>query len=162
MLRDFYSFGIDVLNAYGLTETTGGAFLNRPGKIVFGSVGPPLPGVEARIVNEHVVEEGKPKAGEIAIRGAIVMKGYWNRPEATSEVLRDGWLYTGDLGYFDSGGNLFITGRSKEVIVLANGKNIYPEEIETHYLQSPLCEGDLCDGAGGAARAIPPRSDCMA
>src|ERR1019366_6732262 len=103
---------------------------------VFGSVGPPLPGVEARIVDAHEVEEGRPMAGEIAIRGAVVMKGYWNRPQASSEVLRDGWLYTGDLGYFDSGGNLFITGRRKEVIVLANGKNIYPEEVETHYLQS--------------------------
>ncbi|HTR26769.1 MAG TPA: AMP-binding protein [Terriglobales bacterium] len=141
--RDFYSFGIDVLNAYGLTETSGGAFVNRPGKVMFGSVGPPLPGVEARVVNEEIVEEGMPRVGEIAIRGAIVMKGYWNRPEATAEVLRDGWLYTGDLGHFDSGGNLFITGRRKEVIVLANGKNIYPEEIETHYLQSPLVK-EIC------------------
>ena len=141
--RDFYAFGIDVLNAYGLTETTGGAFLNRPGQVVFGSVGPPLPGVEARIVDAREMEEGAPKAGEIAIRGAIVMKGYWNRPEATSEVLRDGWLYTGDLGYFDSGGNLFITGRRKEVIVLANGKNIYPEEVEAHYLQSPYVK-EIC------------------
>jgi long-chain acyl-CoA synthetase len=64
------------------------------------------------------------------------MKGYWNRPDATAEILRDGWLYTGDLGYFDSGGNLVITGRRKEVIVLANGKNVYPEEIENHYLQA--------------------------
>jgi len=134
--RDFYSFGIDVLNAYGLTETTGGAFLNPPGHIVFGSVGKPFPGVEARIIDPKPVEEGAPPAGEIAIHGAIVMKGYWNRPEATAEVLRDGWLYTGDLGYFDSGGNLFITGRRKEVIVLANGKNVYPEEIEAHYLQA--------------------------
>jgi len=141
--RDFYSFGIDVLNAYGLTETTGGAFLNRPGHIVFGSVGQPFPGVEGRIVDPQEVEEGKPKAGEIAIRGALVMKGYWNRPEATAEVLRDGWLYTGDLGYFDPGENLFITGRRKEVIVLANGKNVYPEEIETHYLQSPLVK-EIC------------------
>ncbi|MFZ3263303.1 MAG: AMP-binding protein, partial [Terriglobales bacterium] len=155
--RDFYSFGIDVLNAYGLTETTGGAFLNRPGKIVFGSVGPPLPGVEARIVDEHVVEEGRPKAGEIAIRGALVMKGYWNRPQATSEVLRDGWLYTGDLGYFDSVGNLFITGRSKEVIVLANGKNVYPEEIETHYLKSPYVK-EICVMAL-EARAGDPTSE---
>jgi long-chain acyl-CoA synthetase len=134
--RDFYSFGIDVLNAYGLTETTGGAFLNPPGHIVFGSVGKPFPGVEARIVDPKPIEEGATPVGEIAIRGAIVMKGYWNRPEATAEVLRDGWFYTGDLGYFDSGGNLFITGRRKEVIVLANGKNVYPEEIETHYLQA--------------------------
>jgi long-chain acyl-CoA synthetase len=84
-----------------------------------------------------------PPAGEIAIRGAIVMKGYWNRPDATAEVLRDGWLYTGDLGYFDSGGNLFITGRRKEVIVLANGKNVYPEEIEAHYLQAPYVK-EIC------------------
>jgi long-chain acyl-CoA synthetase len=141
--RDFYSFGIDVLNAYGLTETTGGAFLNPPGHIVFGSVGRPFPGVEAKIVDPQPVEEGAPPAGEIAIRGAIVMKGYWNRPEATAEVLRDGWFYTGDLGYFDSGGNLFITGRRKEVIVLANGKNVYPEEIEAHYLQAPYVK-EIC------------------
>ena len=137
--RDFYSFGIDVLNAYGLTETTGGALLNTPGHIVFGSVGRPFPGVEGRIVADKVDPQAEPDApptGEIAIRGAIVMKGYWNRPDATAEVLRDGWLYTGDLGYFDSGGNLFITGRRKEVIVLANGKNVYPEEVEVHYLQA--------------------------
>jgi long-chain acyl-CoA synthetase len=142
--RDFYSFGIDVLNAYGLTETTGGAFINPPGRrIVFGSVGRPFPGVEAKIVDPQPVEEGAPAAGEIAIRGAIAMKGYWNRPEATAEVIRDGWLYTGDLGYFDSGGNLFITGRRKEVIVLANGKNVYPEEIEAHYLQAPYVK-EIC------------------
>jgi long-chain acyl-CoA synthetase len=141
--RDFYSFGIDVLNAYGLTETTGGAFLNPPGHIVFGSVGKPFPGVEARIVDPQPIEEGAPAAGEIAIRGAIVMRGYWNRPEATAEVLRDGWLYTGDLGYFDSGGNLFITGRRKEVIVLANGKNVYPEEVENHYLQAQYVK-EIC------------------
>ncbi len=134
--RDFYSFGIDVLNAYGLTETTGGAFMTPPGHMVFGSVGKPFPGVEAKIGGPQPMTEGVSPVGEIAIRGAIVMKGYWNRPEATSEVLREGWLYTGDLGYFDSRGNLFITGRRKELIVLANGKNIYPEEIETHYLQA--------------------------
>jgi long-chain acyl-CoA synthetase len=141
--RDFYSFGIDVLNAYGLTETTGGAFINPPGHVVFGSVGRPFPGVEARIVDPKPVEEDSVPAGEIAIRGAIVMKGYWNRPEATAQVLRDGWFYTGDLGYFDSDGNLFITGRRKEVIVLANGKNVYPEEIEAHYLQAQYVK-EIC------------------
>jgi long-chain acyl-CoA synthetase len=141
--RDFYSFGIDILNAYGLTETSGGAFVNVPGKIVIGSVGPPLPGVEAKIVDPQPIEEGGQPAGEIAIRGALVMKGYWKRPEATEAALRDGWLYTGDLGYVDSGGNLFITGRRKEVIVLANGKNVYPEEIEAHYQQSPLVK-EIC------------------
>jgi long-chain acyl-CoA synthetase len=147
--RDFYSFGIDVLNAYGLTETSGGIFINPPGqRIVFGSVGQPFPGVEAKIVEEKIVglqpaEEGTTPVGEIAIRGALVMKGYWNRPEATAEALRDGWLYTGDLGYFDSGGNLFITGRCKEVIVLANGKNVYPEEVEAHYLQAQYVK-EIC------------------
>ncbi len=141
--RDFYSFGIDVLNAYGLTETTGGAFLNPPGHIVFGSVGPPLPGVEAKIIDPKPAEDGAEPVGEIAIRGAIVMKGYWKRPEATAEVLHDGWLYTGDLGYFDSGGNLFITGRRKEVIVLANGKNVYPEEVEAHYLKAQYVK-EIC------------------
>ena len=141
--RDFYSFGIDVLNAYGLTETTGGAFINPPGHVVFGSVGRPFPGVEAKIVDPKPVEDGAPPAGEIAIRGAIIMKGYWNRPQATAEVLRDGWFYTGDLGYFDSSGNLFITGRRKEVIVLANGKNVYPEEIEAHYLHAPYVK-EIC------------------
>ncbi len=147
--RDFYSFGIDVLNAYGLTETSGGAFLNPPGEpIVFGSVGKSFPGVEARIVADKTADaqppdDDTPPSGEIALRGAIVMKGYWNRPDATAAVLRDGWFYTGDLGYFDSGGNLFITGRRKEVIVLANGKNIYPEEVEAHYLQAPLIK-EIC------------------
>ena len=71
------------------------------------------------------------------------MKGYWNRPDATADVLKDGWLHTGDLGYFDAHGNLFITGRKKEVIVLSNGKNIYPEEIEAHYLKSPYIK-EIC------------------
>ncbi|MGB8775099.1 MAG: AMP-binding protein [Terriglobales bacterium] len=142
--RDFYSFGLDVLNAYGLTETSGGAFMNPPGRaLVFGSVGRPFPGVEAKIVDPQPIEPGAQPAGEIALRGAIVMKGYWNRPQATAEVLRDGWFYTGDLGYFDSGGNLFITGRRKEVIVLANGKNVYPEEVEVHYLQAPYVK-EIC------------------
>ena len=141
--RDFYSFGIDVLNAYGLTETTGGAFINPPGQVVFGSAGQPFPGVEAKIVDAKAEEEGETASGEIAIRGAIVMKGYWNRPGPTAEVLRDGWFYTGDLGYFDSRGNLFITGRRKEVIVLANGKNVYPEEIEAHYLQAKFVK-EIC------------------
>ena len=141
--RDFHDFGIDLLNAYGLTETSAAAFLNRPGHVVIGSVGPPLPTVESRILDPQPSEEAGQPVGEILIRGAIVMKGYWNRPDATAEALKDGWLYTGDLGYFDSGGNLFITGRRKELIVLANGKNIYPEEIEAHYLTSPFIK-EIC------------------
>jgi long-chain acyl-CoA synthetase len=134
---DFYALGIDVLQAYGLTETSGAAFANSPRDNVIGSVGQALKGVEAKIVDAHQ-EDGGPSVGEVALRGAIVMKSYWSRPDATAAVMRDGWFLTGDLGYFDGRGNLFLTGRKKEVIVLGNGKNIYPEEIEAHYLKSPF------------------------
>jgi len=140
--HDFHDLGIDILQAYGLTETCGGAFVTPPGDIAIGSVGRPLPGNEGRILNPEPQEEGPP-VGEIAIRGPIVMKGYWNREDATAAVLQDGWLHTGDLGYMDAKGNLFITGRRKEVIVLSNGKNVYPEEIESHYLQSPFIK-EMC------------------
>ena len=140
--HDFYALGIDVLQAYGLTETSGGAFVTDPRNNVIGSVGKPLPGVQGKIIDPQPQEDGPP-AGEIAIHGAIVMKGYWKRPDATSAVLREGWLYTGDLGYFDKHGNLFITGRRKEVIVLSNGKNVYPEEIEAQYLKSPYIK-EIC------------------
>lgn len=132
--RDFHAFGIDILQAYGLTETCGGAFVTPPGNIVIGSVGPPLPGVEGKIVDPQPQEDGQ-EVGEVAIRGPIVMKGYWNRPDATAAVLKDGWFHSGDLGYFDARGNLFITGRQKDVIILSNGKNVYPEEIEASYLK---------------------------
>ena len=134
--KDFYDLGIDVLQAYGLTETTAAVFANSPGNNVIGSVGKAMKGVEAKIVDPQPQEDGGPATGEVALHGAVVMKGYWNRTDATAEVLRDGWFFTGDLGYFDSKGNLFLTGRKKEVIVLSNGKNIYPEEVETHYLKS--------------------------
>jgi len=141
--EDFYALGIDVLQAYGLTETAGGAFATKPDDNVIGSVGQPLRGVEARIVDPQS-EPGLPQpVGEIAIRGRLVMKGYWKRPDATAAVLQDGWLHTGDLAYFDAGGNLFITGRKKEIIVLSNGKNIYPEEVEAHYLKSSYIK-EIC------------------
>ncbi len=149
--RDFYSLGIDVLQAYGLTETCGGAFVNPPDHNVIGSVGRPLKGVEAKIVDPQASDDGSPASGEIILRGPIVMKGYWNRPDATADVLKDGWLYTGDLGYLDERSNLFITGRKKEVIILANGKNIYPEEIEAHYLQSPFIKEMCVMGMEGTA-----------
>ncbi len=133
----FHDLGIDVLQAYGLTETTAAVFANSPDDNEIGSVGKAMKGVEAKIVDPQP-QEDSPDAGEVAIRGAVVMKGYWNRPDATAAVLRDGWFLTGDLGYFDSRGHLFLTGRKKEVIVLSNGKNVYPEEIETHYLKSPF------------------------
>ena len=141
--RDFQALGIDVLQAYGLTETTGAACANSPTNNVIGSVGPPLNGVEIRIDNPQLQEGMTQPVGEILICGAIVMKGYWNRPDATAAALKDGWLYTGDLGYLDARGNLFITGRNKEVIVLSNGKNVYPEEVEAHYLKSPFVK-EIC------------------
>jgi long-chain acyl-CoA synthetase len=138
---DFHDLGIDVLQAYGLTETTACVFANSPTNNVIGSIGKALKGVEGKVVyaidDQQSQEDGGPAAGEVALRGAVVMKGYWNRPDATAAVLRDGWFYTGDLGYFDANGNLFLTGRKKELIVLSNGKNIYPEEVEAHYLKSP-------------------------
>ncbi|MGA8429411.1 MAG: AMP-binding protein [Candidatus Sulfotelmatobacter sp.] len=136
--HDFHDLGIDILQAYGLTETTAAVFANSPGDVVIGSVGKAMKGVEAQIVQPQAQEDGGPAVGEVALRGKVVMKGYWKRPDATAAVLQDGWFYTGDLGYFDSHNNLFLTSRKKEVIVLSNGKNVYPEEIETHYLKSPF------------------------
>ncbi len=138
--RDFHALGFEILQAYGLTETTGGALVTPPEANVIGSIGKPLPGVEAKIINSEPGENG---AGEIAIRGPIVMKGYYQRPEATAEVIRDGWLHTGDLGYRDAAGNFFITGRKKEIIILSSGKNVYPEEIESYYLKSPWIK-EIC------------------
>ena len=135
--EDFYALGIDVLQAYGLTETTAAVFVNSPNDNVIGSVGTAMKGVEGKIIDPQPPEDGGPAVGEVALRGAVVMKGYWNRPDATAAVLREGWFLTGDLGYFDARGHLFLTGRKKEVIVLSNGKNVYPEEIEGHYLKSP-------------------------
>jgi long-chain acyl-CoA synthetase len=149
--RDFHALGIDILQAYGLTETSAAAFATMPGDNVIGSVGKPLAGVDGKIVDPQPQEDGGIAVGEIAVRGAIVMKGYWNRLDATAAVLRDGWLYTGDLGYFDADGNLFITGRRKEIIVLSNGKNVYPEEVEAHYLKSPYISEIVVMGLEGRA-----------
>ena len=149
--HDFYDLGIDVLQAYGLTETTAAACVTSPTNNVIGSVGPPLDGVEITIDNPESQDQPQP-VGEILIRGATVMKGYWKRPDATVAAVKDGWLYTGDIGYLDGDGNLFITGRKKEVIILSNGKNVYPEEIEAHYLKSPfikeICVLGLEEGPG--------------
>ena len=142
--RDFYALGFDLLQAYGLTETTGGAFCTPPDDNAIGSIGRPLPGVESKLVNAKAADDGSGNSiGEIAMRGPIVMKGYYKRPDATSAVLKDGWFYSGDLAYADARGNYFITGRAKELIVLSSGKNIYPEEIEGYYLKSPWIK-EIC------------------
>ncbi len=156
--RTFCRLGFNLMQAYGLTECSGAATITRTGDARIDSVGPPMPGVEVRILaGDDQEPAGREKAdGEILIRGPIVMKGYHDRPDANAETLRDGWLHTGDLGYFDTSGRLYVTGRKKEVIVLANGKNIYPEEIEAHYLQSPFIK-DIC--VIGAARPGEPASE---
>lgn len=140
--RDIHALGFQMLQAFGMTETTSGCFCTPPANNVIGSIGPPLPGLQAKLVNTKVDENGH-LVGEIALAGPTMMKGYYNRPEATAEVLKDGWLYTGDLGYTDAKGNYFITGRAKDVIILSSGKNIYPEEIESYYLRSPWIK-ELC------------------
>ncbi len=142
--RDLYRMGFNILQAYGLTECSGAATVTRPGDPHIESVGQPLPGVEVRILDEP----GQPgdrehEDGEVLIKGPIVMAGYHNRPDANATTLKDGWLHSGDLGYLDARGRLHITGRRKDVIVLASGKNIYPEEIEAYYLQSPLVK-EIC------------------
>ncbi|HUA14118.1 MAG TPA: AMP-binding protein [Verrucomicrobiae bacterium] len=167
--RDFHDLGIDVMQALGLTETAAAIYVTAPDDIVIGSCGKAMKGVEGRIVDPQAQEEGGPAVGELAVRGPMVMKGYWNRPDATAAVLRDGWFYTGDLGYFDSRGNLFLTGRKKEVIVLSNGKNVYPEEIEAHYLKSPYIkemavvglEGKPGDGGDRLHAVVVPNFDVL-
>jgi len=131
--RDLVRLGFDIRQAYGLTETSGAATVTHSGDLEIGHVGPPMPGVEVKVAPAGAGEDG-----EILIRGPIVMPGYYRRPDVNAVVLADGWLHTGDLGFVDAKGRVHITGRSKEVIVLASGKNIYPEEIEAHYARSPF------------------------
>jgi long-chain acyl-CoA synthetase len=166
---DFHDLGIDVLQAYGLTETTAAVFANSPSNNVIGSVGKAMKGVEVRISDSQPSDDSGPAVGEVVLRGAVVMKGYWNRSDATAAVLRECWLYTGDLGYFDSDGNLFLTGRKKELIVLSNGKNIYPEEVEAHYAKSTYIkelavvgiEGKGAEGGDRLHAVIVPNFDVL-
>lgn len=141
--RDLYDMGFTLLNAYGLTETSGGATIVRPGDRFTTSVGMPLKDVEIRIAPREAGPDAEVDDGEVLIRGPIVMREYYRRPDATADALRDGWLHTGDLGRMDADGRLYITGRKKEMIVLASGKNLYPEEIEAHYRTSPVIR-ELC------------------
>lgn len=117
--KDYLTLGFEILEGFGMTECAPMITFTRPGKVLPGSAGQPLKTNEIKVVD-----------GEIVNRGRNVMQGYYNRPEETAAIIKDGWLYTGDLGYLDEDNRIFITGRKKEIIVLSNGKNINPEEIE--------------------------------
>lgn len=119
------SFGFNFIQGYGLTETSPIVALNRLYKFKDDAAGLPMPSVQIRIDNPD--EEGR---GEIVVKGPNVMLGYYKNPKATENVLKDGWFYTGDYGYFDKDGFLHISGRKKNVIIAKNGKNVFPEEIE--------------------------------
>ena len=140
--RDFESLGFTILQGYGLTETSPVVTFTPLNKPKLPSVGVPLPGVTVRIANPDAGG-----IGEIVVNGPNVMAGYDDNPETTGEAIRDGWFYTGDLGYLDHEGYLFLTGRSKEVIVTAGGKNIYPEELEKEYQTSPAI-AEICVMSG--------------
>jgi long-chain acyl-CoA synthetase len=134
-LQFFYDLGIPVANAYGLTEGCMGITVNDLKPFRADTVGKPLPGVEVRIVNPDA--DG---IGEVAVRSKTVMSGYLGDPELTAKTIVDGWLMTGDLGKLDPTGHLQLFGRKKNMIVSAEGKNIYPEDIETVFDGLPVKE----------------------
>ena len=124
----FRSLGIVILEGYGLTETTAPATVGLATRAKIGTVGPPLPGVSVRVMDD----------GEIEVKGVNVFKEYWKNPEATAATFDDGWLKTGDIGDFDADGFLTITGRKKEIIVTAGGKNVAPAALEDPIRANPL------------------------
>jgi long-chain acyl-CoA synthetase len=127
ILEFFYAAGVPVLEGWGMTETTAIGTVNLLDQIKFGTVGRAVPGDEIKISEED---------GEILIKGPNVFKEYWKNPEATEETLIDGWLHTGDVGELDDDGFLKITGRKKDIIITAGGKNLTPSNIENDLKQS--------------------------
>jgi long-chain acyl-CoA synthetase len=153
-LGHFYrGIGLVVLEGYGLTETTAAATVNRPSLTKIGTVGRPLPGTSVRVADD----------GELLVRGGQVFKGYWNDPESTEEVLTsDGWLCTGDLGEIDDEGFVRITGRKKEIIVTAGGKNVAPNLLEDRLRAHALVSQCMVVGDGepfiGALVTLDPQA----
>lgn len=139
--KGFGKMGIRVLQGYGLTECSPLVTGNRDNAFIDSSIGLPLPGNDVKIDNPN--EKG---VGEIITKGDNVMLGYFNNKEATEHCIRDGWFHTGDLGYMDKSGFFYITGRSKNVIVTKNGKNIFPEEVEAYINKSPFVQESLVWG----------------
>jgi long-chain acyl-CoA synthetase len=131
-MKAFRGLGFNLYEGYGMTESAPVLTVMRPGdKLVPGSVGRALPGIDVRI--DHPDGNG---VGEIIAKGATVMTGYFENPDATSQTIIDGWLHTGDLGRIDDDGNVFIVGRKKEMILGASGENVYPDELEEAYRDS--------------------------
>lgn len=145
IIDQFGIMGVRVLQGYGLTECSPLLAGNNDFFMKSDSTGLPIPGVEIKISNPN--NEG---VGEIIAHGENIMKGYYKDKDATDAVLKDGWFYTGDLGYLDENGYLYITGRIKNVIITKNGKNIYPEEIESRLYGNKLVADAIIIGASGA------------
>jgi long-chain acyl-CoA synthetase len=128
---------MSIRQGYGLSETAALVSTNPAGREKAGSVGVPIPGAEVRILDDsgRALEAGE--AGEVCVRSPAVMQGYWRAPEATSEAIRDGWLHTGDIGYLDDEGYLFIVDRKKDLII-RGGFNVYPRDVEDALLEHPF------------------------
>ncbi|WP_068324752.1 AMP-dependent synthetase/ligase [Janibacter terrae] len=134
----FRGIGVTILEGYGLTETTAPATVNVPDKVKIGTVGPPLPGVSVRIADD----------GEVLIQGLNILAGYHGNEGATLEAIKDGWFHTGDLGELDEDGYLKITGRKKEILVTAGGKNVAPAVLEDRLRAHPIISQCLVVGDG--------------
>src|SRR5436190_1503264 len=152
--RDFRGLGFTILEGYGLTEASPVLTVTRPeNRMLTGTVGKPLPGVEVRIADPD-----SSGVGEVLARGPNVMLGYYEDETATKKTLVERWLHTGDLGRVDDDGNLYLVGRSKEIIVDTNGKNVYPDELEELYEDSPYVKElsivGLPDGIGEKVACI--------
>ena len=146
---DLNAMGFRILQGYGLTETGPVISVNTFRDNRFGSVGKPLPGVEVKICKNKDADT----EGEILTRGPHVMKGYFRNPEKTAQTIVDGWLHTGDLGYFDKDGFLYISGRKKNMIILGSGKKVFPEEVEEVIGKSPYIK-EICVLPKTAVRGI--------